>query len=171
MNYTHRHYTFTSGEIDQIVALLKGFALANLARPVDARKLSKTVQQWAVGLGFLEWRNTAGACHRWETGARLYYCQGLRYGFPFVHIPAEALWRLVAPMIARARGFSITRDMEWETSLNINALTARVLADPRSSAQALGEMSEVLGRLANNGYIYFQTAGTIWAITVLNAGI
>jgi hypothetical protein len=96
----------------------------------------------------------------------LFYCNNLRYGFPITLIPAEALWRIIAPMLAISRGYGITRNPAWLT-LNIDPVVRRVAENDQHREQSLHEMHEVLAHLANWGYIYYQHAATIWDISII----
>jgi hypothetical protein len=164
--YKHHSFDFTDHEINQIVALLRAFMTHDLRKPVDARRLSRQVRDWATGMGYLEWRNASGKCYCWDKGARLYYPDQLRYGFFIDLIPIEAVWRVVAPMLEQSRGYGIIRNKAWET-LNINPVRGWVETEPASREQAIKEIQEVLIRLQMWGYLYYQYAGSIWAISVL----
>ena len=147
--YPFSVYTFTTGEIDQIVTLVGEWSGGRIL-PIDQRHYTKKVLAYAEAWRLLD-----------RQGKKLLPGEG-RFS-PCYDLPAEALWRLVAPMLQgqRSRGRSITRDAAWLT-LNIWPES-----DRHASATSVQEQLAVLDQLAGHGYLRVQMAGSIWEITTL----
>lgn len=156
----------TATETRQFVQLIRNYSKGLDTKPIDRRSLGVTTIQAAFVAGVVEWRDSAGAfCWGKQPGARLYYCNSLRWGFNFNVIPIEVLWALVQPMLTRSHGFMITHDPAWH-DLNIYCLAdSAVKRDEVQKARAIEEIQTVLARLALYGYIYFQCGGNVWSIS------
>ncbi len=157
MTYTFSVYQFSDHEIDQIVALVKLWAKGDRFVPVDGRKFSNQVKDWAVARDLLEKKNN-----------RLYItsCSGFqnKNGAVFTprgNTPIEALWRLIEPMIPEegAIGYSITNDERWFENLGIATNN-----HPHVVPSEVEEKENILLLLTSHGYIDFNMAGTVWAI-------
>lgn len=69
-------------------------------------------------------------------------------------LPIEIIWHVVGPMLEGGSiGFSITKHDGWRR------LNLRCREDARNE-----DIYNVLARLGREGYIHFQTAGSIWEV-------
>ena len=74
-------------------------------------------------------------------------------------LPEAVLWEFVKPMIpASGIGYSLSKNSQWR-KLNISERGCHFHRE-----RDMSEMEHVLLRLDAAGYIYFQSAGTIWTI-------
>ena len=148
--YTFSVYNFTSKEIDQIVTLVVEWTGGRVL-PIDQRRHTKNVLEYAERWLLLDIR----------VDGRLVPGEG--HFQACYDLPTEALWRIVSPMFdgQRSRGHSIARRSEWLT-LNIWPV-----GNKRASAASLQEQIDVLDRLASQGYLLVQMAGSVWEITCM----
>ena len=161
--YRNSVFDFSDKEIDQIVEMVKNWGGGDTS-PIDRRKVSRQVMRWAEGWGLV--KRGSDMCD-WDgsvpwfvkDAGRFYYSSGQDFMGVWV-LPQEALWRLVEPMVRDRRGHSITRDSRW------NELNIYAEGQTGWSARALGEMIRVLCILDQWGYLVFQYAGSVWAITL-----
>jgi len=163
-------YNFTDGEIEQIVRLLEKRAMGSI-RPIDRRRYSKQVQEWAIAWNVLDWgRNITRYEARgdelvkvpetWiESPDRLYFKP---YGdFDFVHcMPTEALWKMVEPIVRDRSGYSITADRRWRT------FDVWEAGNKHSTNDDINKIFRILVHLQMHGYIIFQAAGSIWRVEI-----
>jgi hypothetical protein len=140
-------HNFSSKEIDQICELVKRWAKGDACLPVDARKLTKQVKEYALHWNLLERRE-----------GRLYITTGYAFNVCY-SLPIEALWRLVQPMLKEGiTGYSIVNSPMW-MALGIAPQNNRFATE-----QELHEKEHILLELSAHHYINFQMAGSIWRI-------
>lgn len=148
---------FSEKEIDQLCALVKRWSIQDIYRPIDARKFTKHVKDWARSYWLLEQR-----------GKRLYVTCCSNYknvsGLAFYVrlLPIEVIWNIVKPMIGDAEsiGWSIGNKPEWET-LDIYPRKSKYHTDKDEQ-----QMIDILLLLSQHHYIYFQIAGSVWDIRI-----
>lgn len=139
---------FASKEIDQL--LWVAAELVSGVSTIDARRLSPKVRRWL---------------EHWN------YCEKTPAGFAFTSLacgqyssswlPLEALWRVVSPMLgdSRSAGHSICKNHGWRV---LNVFSAdQALYSTRDEET----IADVLATLDSYGYIYFQSAGSVWEVT------
>jgi hypothetical protein len=157
--YTFSVYKFSDKEIDQICELTKRWAEGDRWRPLDARKNTKQVREYGI-----QWNLLTK-----EEGARLFltscisYCNKNNRVFnPRWDLPAEALWRLVEPMLRTdgSTGYSIVNNPLWFKNLAIAAQNQRGV-----TPQEMRDKEDILLELSGHHYINFQMAGNVWNIT------
>ncbi len=156
--YTFSVWAFTDREIDIVVDHVLQYN-RGFSRPIDRRRVPRTVQEYGISRHLFIPGFVPGNNGRW------YYSSSI-IGGTFdtgSDTPVESLWRMVNPMIGPEGtvGYSINRDERWKT-LNIWPLNER--RDQRGQAYAARDRWDVLCRLAQHGYIWFDAAGTIWDI-------
>lgn len=88
---------------------------------------------------------------------------------PTYHLPMDALWDIFSKHIfkgtgknndgKRTQGYSIRKEQGW-LCLNIRSESHRQFAEIDET-----QMWHVLSKLAQYGYIIFQSAGSVWEIT------
>lgn len=146
--YRFSVYTFTSREIDQIIALVREWSGGRIMA-LDARTLSKQVRAYAQRWNLVEKRDDGKL-----------YC-GSQYLSVTHDLPLEALWRLVEPMMngQQSIGFSIATNVTW-LQLGIWPYGHR-----HSSEASLSEQVDVLLRLQQYGYLLVQMGGSIWNVS------
>lgn len=148
--YKFSVYSFSSKEIDQICELVKEWSMGRML-PVDARKLSKQVKEYALNYCLLERKN-----------GRLYITAGYRFNIHY-NFPIEALWRLVQPMLREdgTAGYSIVNNALWMQNLGIAPRNSRFATE-----RELEEQESILLELAASHYINVQMAGNAWSIYI-----
>jgi len=170
MQIKHNGYTFTQGEIDQLVSLTLAWANGGI-RPIDQRKYSKTVLNYARSNHLVEYHCKHGViiqgayylsddcpkCRARKTHWRLYPATD-KY-FTVYLLPVYVLWRLVDPIIGDRTGYSVARDQQW---YNLNIYPANI---QHHTIADFIEMLRVLATLAQYRFINFHYAGEIWQIT------
>jgi hypothetical protein len=156
--YKFSVYSFSSKEIDQICELVKRWSHGDVFRPVDARKLTKQVKDYAANWNLLEKRN--GRLFIKSASSWNNVTPGI---FNVVHnLPVEVLWRLVQPMLKNDTyiGYSIVNSKLWY-DLGIAPQNDRHVTDVE-----LQEKEDILLKLSCHHYINFQMAGSVWGIYV-----
>lgn len=191
--YKHWRWDFNDNEIDQIVELASyygsgvGCSLLNRWQALDRRKVTKQVFEWATVSGVIvrgseiltweggEWKNPfyvrEGGKDRWYIATD--------HKFSYVHyLPAEAMWRMVKPIFERGKGYyTITSAKEWHNfgiwcskddvwNKQDEAALLRESYATYSEARYIPFMMDILNELQQNGYIWFQYAGTVWQVTI-----
>lgn len=145
-------FSFTSKEIDQIVALVRERQTSSEHPTI---RMSPQVKRYALGYGIVE---------QPEGKKRLEY--GPTWRFSAQHdLPPEALWRMVEPMLdgQNSRGASITRDRRW---LQFDLYPAGHPAHTEESEQAaVEEQAGILSKLALHNYVYFNRGGSVWEVS------
>lgn len=146
--HTFSVYDFSDKEIDQICTLVDHWGRGAIL-PIDKRKYTKQVLEYAVGWGLVETKYR-----------RLHFTYG-RFN-PVHDVPVEALWRLIRPLLNRegATGFSVTKRQEWQF-LNIYPEGHKHARQRDFEAKM-----EVFDRLMQYGYVFFQHAGSVWNISL-----
>lgn len=184
-------YNFTDKEINQIVKVVQWWAGGPICH-YDARKLSKQVRKWATYWNLLGWQCKHGikvldddvpwfdyegtyckVCGRGKRQSwRLIASYDGRFSLTH-HTPPEALWRLVEPLLyhdnGKMKGYSVIYDHRWR-GLNIYPCRRegdKYQEDRITSERAFQDKLDLFGRLANEGYITWRTAGSVWNITIL----
>lgn len=120
-----------------------------------------------------------GGYNRWYVGYKRPESDGPQ--FNLLHdLPDEALWRLVRPIIEETSGYyTITHHRGWiqlgiwsasDTHMweSKNPYLIEHDNDYRTNGERIYTpfMRSVLNRLMVAGYIWFQSAGTVWQVTV-----
>lgn len=155
-NY-HGIYNFSNKEIDGICDLVKRWSISDRSMPVDARRLTKQVKEWAINWNLLEVRNK-----------RIHITSCLSYNnlsgciFNLQSLPLEVIWRLVQPMLREdgTAGYSIVNNGLWMKHFGIAPQNNRHVTDGE-----LKEKEDILCLLALHQYIYLQMAGNVWSIS------
>jgi len=141
-------YRFNDKEIDQIVLLVKAW-IDGLK--IDLRHYTPQVRKYARDVYLLDRWNTLQ--EKWQFN----HCFDAEWD-----TPTEVLWRMIKPMIIDHSGYSITKDRRWN-NLNLDCIKS-VPMDTDSSTVAAIE--RILLKLDFEGYINFQSAGSIWRIEI-----
>ena len=182
-------WDFDDKEIDQIVNLVKIWA-GGSTNPIDRRKYTKDVLYWAkrynlieLGENIKDWDyKSKKEVHPWYVkrgGKNRYYTTRGKDFEPFYGLPVEAMWRMVEPMLEKGKGYSITKSKEWcnfgiycAQDSYFNKIDEYEKEYGSGAHLTYGQtkylpyMRNILGKLANYGYIIFQYAGTIWQVTL-----
>lgn len=165
-------WDFSDTEIDQIVKLID---LASSLNPLDRRRYTRQVQEFALSRNLVYWQCRHGIQGRtWAPYPPLDECKDCRredwrlYAEPSrwdpsQDLPVEALWRIVDPIIGERTGFSIARQRNWQR-LNIWEEGSKYATERDYLAKL-----QVLNKLFFHRYIIFQYAGSVWQITRLEA--
>lgn len=146
-------WTFNDREIEQVAALIRLWGRGGQSGPVDRRRYTKTVQEWAKAVGILETFQGRGQWH-----GRLVFTRDAVF-WPIYQSPPEAIWRLADPIIGERSGYSIAREKGW---LDFGIAPAgHRYHDERDER----EIFAIMHFLDTWHYIHFQSAGTIWQVT------
>lgn len=146
--YKFSVYGFSDKEIEQVCTLTRRWANCDHWLPIDARKFTKQVKEYALNWLLLE-----------KKKGRLYISGNSSFN-PRYDLPIEALWRLVSPMIKKdgTAGYSIINDGAWR---NLGLA-------PQNSIHAvereLTEKENILIELSTHHYIDFYMAANCWSI-------
>lgn len=166
MNWRHEFYgmAFSDSEIEQVVGLMDPENISSI-RPLDGRRISRRVRDWAIMMGILAWGE-------WKGQRRLFAAtpafRPVENGL--IHIPAEAAWRIFVRQIFRptggtdgssslSQGKSVAKSTGWGW-LNIWHQGNRYGSDDTE------QMRTLLAELDRHMYIWFRSAGNIWEITI-----
>lgn len=192
--YKFSVWDFDDKEIDQITEIIRAWgtgesSLFNGHGALDRRKVTKQVFQWAKdryliqkGQDITYYSNgdyvhpgyvLRGGLNRWYVVATLVDRRfDARYD-----MPQEAVWRMISPMFERGKGFwTITSspiwrdfgkwcrgDREWDRKEEIEGKKHLTLGESRY----IPFIRDMLNLLARWGYIVFQSAGTVWQVTIM----
>lgn len=191
--HTFSIWQFTDKDIDQIAEMIRFWSLGNpnafigIHGEIDRRKVSSNVFEYAKSYGLVA---QGKDIKDWQ-GKRPYWCKSKSRWYiysgnslmpfnPLYTAPVEVIWRILSPIFKDGHtGFtSIISDSRW-LDLGVwyrgtnewnseNEAKARFDDDHRTRGelQYLPAMVDYLCLLARQGYITYQTAGTIWRVTV-----
>jgi hypothetical protein len=153
--YNFSVYTFSDKEIDQICELVKKWGRGDIYLPIDARRFTKQVKEYALNWRLLEKRN--GRLFLKSSSSWYNSTPGL---FNVRYLPTEAQWRLVEPMLRTdgSTGYSIVNNKLWE-NLGITPQNNK-----HATEQDLCEKEDILLELSGHHYINFLMAGSVWRI-------
>jgi len=164
MLYEFSIYKFGEKEIEQIRKMVQDYYLGEFG-PIDRRRITYQVFQWAKGWELIipgdQTADYRGKFPFWvKNKKRFYFNTDLQLFNVIHHMPVEALWRMVQPMIEKRKGYSIISLEEWKT------LGLWPSKNRWHSKNDFQQMREILQKLDSCGYIYFQEGGSLWDITI-----
>lgn len=138
-------WTFTAGEIKQIVALAKSICAGALR--FDLRKMSKNVRDYVIRWGILR-----------REGKTIVPNPSLTWR----DFPIAAVWELILPAFngEHSKGRSIARSAVW---LDLNIWPE---GNSHHGARDYEEQIELLIRLQSYGYLWALFGGSVWDISI-----
>lgn len=173
--YKFSIYKFDDKEINQIVELAETWLGGSLHSPIDKRKYTKQVIQYALNWNLLikgsdisDYDKEKESKWRKFENNRIYFNSSLlNYFSPSMNLPVEALWRLFEKHILsdakgenNIYGYSLSTVKGW-VNLNIRPNEHKDQQD-----YDYCELTKVLIELNKYNYLTWQTAGSIWRIEI-----
>jgi hypothetical protein len=173
--YKFSVYEFTDKEINQIVELAEQWLAGSLWTPIDKRRYTKQVIQYATnwrllvkGSDISDYNKERESTYKKFVDNRVYNNSDILNDFvPAYDAPVEVLWRLFEKHVLNQAkgenniyGYSLSTVKGW---LNLNIRPNEHKDQQQYDLEAL---EQVLIKLASYNYITWQRAGNTWWIEI-----
>lgn len=160
LHYSHRAIDLDGNDtVDMLYILV--LRAQGYDQPIDRRVFSTSLLLWATRCGLLARKPDQNESGHTVPQGRLYISRS-RWFDPATDLPPDAAWVLLQNMLegqTRA-GKSLARNPLWQ------CIDCYPQNDAHHTASDARRMEEWLVRLSLHGYIWFQSSGELWDLSV-----